>query len=410
MRRVVIVGTGVVSPLGIGTDSFEEKLFKGESGIDTIPEFVDMELPVTFGGKVWDWSDEDHFDRRTARRLDPFSKFAIVAAREAWKMANLKGYDPYRAGVIFATGMGGIQTLENQHQRMLDRGPRAVSAVAIPMIIPNMAAAGISMHLSLRGPSFAPTTACAASLDAIGLAYRLIKAGIIDIAVAGGTDAALTPFGISGFASARALSRRNNDPKRASRPFDKDHDGFVMSEGAAAVVLADLETAIKNDAPILAEIVGYGATSDAHHVTAPHPDGIPQAEAIKMALQEAKISPKDVDYINAHGTSTPANDKTETKVIKNAFGEYAYKVNISSTKSMTGHLLGAAGAIEVIATVLAIKRGEIPPTINFEEPDPECDLNYTPNTPVKKEITYAVKESFGFGGHNAVLVIRRWDA
>ncbi len=407
--RVVITGMGAVSPLGVGLEKFKEGIFAGKNGIDTIPEFVEWELPVTFGGRAWDYKDEDHFDRKESRRLDRFSKFAIVAALEAWNDAGIKEFDPYRVATIIATGMGGLETLEKNKEILLKKGPRYVSALSVPMLIPNMGTANVSLKLGLKGPSFTPVTACASSLDAIGLAYRLIKAGVVDMAVVGGTEAGLTPLGVSGFASARALSRKNDDPKHASRPFDKGHDGFVMAEGGAVLILENLEHALKRDARIYAEIVGYGATADAYHITAPNPDADTQAKAIELALGEAGISPEDIDYINAHGTSTPANDTTETKVIKKALGEHAYKVKISSTKSMTGHLLGAAGAIEAIATVLAINEGKIPPTINFEEPDPECDLDYTPNQAVEHEIRYALKESFGFGGHNSAVVFKRWE-
>ncbi len=407
--RVVITGMGAVSPLGVGLEKFKEGIFAGKNGIDTIPEFVELGLPVTFGGRAWDYKDEDHFDRKESRRLDRFSKFAIVAALEAWNDAGIKEFDPYRVATIIATGMGGLETLEKNKEILLKKGSRYVSALSVPMLIPNMGTANVSLKLGLKGPSFTPVTACASSLDAIGLAYRLIKAGVVDMAVVGGTEAGLTPLGVSGFASARALSRRNDDPKHASRPFDKGHDGFVMAEGGAVLILENLEHALKRDARIYAEIVGYGATADAYHITAPNPDADTQAKAIELALGEAGISPEDIDYINAHGTSTPANDTTETKVIKKALGEHAYKVKISSTKSMTGHLLGAAGAIEAIATVFAINEGKIPPTINFEEPDPECDLDYTPNQAVEHEIRYALKESFGFGGHNSAVVFKRWE-
>ncbi len=407
--RVVVTGMGAVSPLGIGVDKFREGIFSGKNGVDTIPELVEWGMPVTFGGKVWDYKDEDFFEKKEARRLDKFSKFAIVAAEEAWKDADIKDYDPYRVATIVATGMGGLETLEKNKEVLLKKGPRYVSALTIPMLIPNMAGANIALRLGLKGQSFTPVTACASSLDAIGIAYRLLKSGTADMAVVGGTEASITPLGISSFASARALSRRNNDPKHASRPFDKDHDGFVMAEGAAVLVIEALEHAMKRGAKIYAEIVGYGATSDAYHITAPNPEADTQAKAIEIAIKEAGIGPEDIDYVNAHGTSTPANDTTETKVLKKALGEHAYKVHISSTKSMTGHLLGGAGAIESIATILAINESIVPPTINFEEPDPECDLNYTPNEAVKKDIRYALKESFGFGGHNSAVIFKRWE-
>lgn len=406
--RVVITGMGAVSPLGVGVKKFEEGIFSGRSGIDTVPELVEWGLPVTFGGKVWDYRDEDFFDRKDARRLDRFSKFAIVAAQEAWNDASIKDFDPFRVATIIATGMGGLETIERAKEVLMKKGPRYVSALSVPMLIPNMASANVSLRLGLKGPSFTPVTACASSLDAIGIAYKLLKMGMADVAIAGGAEASMTPLGISGFASARALSRRNDDPKHASRPFDKDRDGFVMSEGAAVLVLETLDHAMRRGARIYAEIVGYGATSDAYHITAPNPKGDTQAMAISLALQEAGIAPEDIDYVNAHGTSTPANDVMETKVLKKALGDHAYKVHISSTKSMTGHLLGAAGAIESIVSVLAIIRGMVPPTINLENPDPECDLNYTSMKPVKKDINYVLKESFGFGGHNSVVIYKRW--
>jgi len=288
---------GAVSPLGVGVKKFEEGIFSGRNGIDTIPELVEWGLPVTFGGKAWDYKDEDFFDRKEARRLDRFSKFAIVAAQEAWNDASIRDFDPFRVTTVIATGMGGLETIEKNKEILMKKGPRYVSALSVPMLIPNMASANVSLRLGLKGPSFTPITACASSLDAIGIAYKLLQMGMADVALAGGTEAGMTPLGISGFASARALSRRNDDPKHASRPFDKDRDGFVMAEGAAVLVLETLDHAMRRGARIYAEIVGYGATSDAYHITAPNPECDTQAMAIKLALQEAGISPEDIDYV-----------------------------------------------------------------------------------------------------------------
>ncbi len=408
-RRVVITGLGVVSPVGSSVEKFWENITAGKSGIGRITKFNPEGFPVQIAGEVKDFNPSDYFDRKEARRTDPFIQFAVGAATQAVKSARLDSadVDKERVGVLIGSGIGGLTTIEEQHSVLLNKGPRRVSPYCVPMEIINMASGIVSIRFGFKGPNISVVTACATGTHAIGEAYRTILYGDADVMVAGGAESCITPLSIAGFAAAKALSTRNDDPEKASRPFDKNRDGFVMGEGAGIVILEEYEHAKRRGAPILAEIVGYGTSGDAYHMTAPAPGGEGAARAMSNALRDAGISPEDIDYINAHGTSTKFNDLYETMAIKSVFGEHAYKVKISSIKSMIGHLLGAAGGVEVVASVMAIRTGTIPPTINYEEPDPECDLDYTPNKAVKADITYVLKNSFGFGGTNACLVLKK---
>jgi 3-oxoacyl-[acyl-carrier-protein] synthase II len=343
--------------------------------------------------------------------MDLVTQYALYATYEAILDAGLSEgkFDPYRAGVIFSSGIGGIKTLEEEVIKLKEQGPRRVSPFLVPMMIVDITPGHIAMRYGFKGPNYSVVSACASSAHAIGDAYRLIKYGDADIVIAGGAEAPITPIGLAGFCSMRALSTRNDEPEKASRPFDKERDGFVMAEGAGAVVLEELEHALKRGAKIYAEVVGYGATADAYHITAPHPEGEGAVNSMRLAIEEAGISPEEVSYINAHGTSTPLNDAAETKAIKKLFGEYAYKIPVSSTKSMTGHLLGAAGAVEFIATVMSVYTDKIHPTRNYEFPDPECDLDYVPGTYRELTVNYALSNSFGFGGHNASLLVKKYS-
>lgn len=410
-RRVVITGMGVVSPVGVGLNTYWESLKNGQSGIVPVTKFDTSDSPVKIGGEVpADFNPEDFLDKKEIRRLDNFSIYALIAAEEAIRHAGLEDGIPDmdRFGVVVGSGVGGLLTMEEQNRRLLNRGPRGVSPLFIPMYILDIAAGHISMKWGIKGPNYAVVSACATGTTAIGDALRHIQHGDAEIIIAGGTEACITPIAYAGFTNMRALSRRNEEPEKASRPFDADRDGFVMGEGAGLVILEELEHAEKRGAEIHAELIGYGATADAYHITAPAPGGEGAIRAMSRAVKDGGIEPDEVDYINAHGTSTPFNDRTETDAIKTLFGEHAYELNVSSTKSMTGHLLGAAGGIEAIATVMAIMENTIPPTINYETPDPECDLNYTPNTAIEKSVSVTMSNTFGFGGHNAVLLFREW--
>lgn len=409
MNRVVITGVGIISPLGTGKEKFWTSLVSGKSGINPVTRFPAAEFPTRIAGEVKDFQVEDYLDRREAKRMDRFAQYAVAASRMAVADAglNLEDEDPERIGVIFGTGIGGIETLEEQHQILLEKGPNRVSPFFVPMMIANMGAAQISIALGARGPNYTVVNACASSANAIGDAFRLIQRGGADVVITGGSEASVTPMALSGFCAMKALSTRNEEPEKASRPFDKMRDGFVLSEGAGVVILESLEHATKRGARIYAEFVGYGCTADAYHITAPAPGGTGPARAMALALQDAGLPPSMVSYINAHGTSTDLNDRYETEAIKRVFGEYAYRIPVSSTKSMTGHLLGAAGAVELIACILAVENGVIPPTINYEYPDPECDLDYVPNTARQAKLDVVMSNSFGFGGHNVSLVIRR---
>ncbi len=406
-RRVVITGLGTVNSLCNDVPGFWRGLLAGKSGVGSIEQFDTSAFKVHFGGEVKDFHPETVMDSKTARRLDRFAQFALVASLSAVKDSGLEfgKEDPYRCGVIIGSGIGGLNEFEDQHGRYLKDGPGRISPFVIPKMIANSAAGCLSIHFGLNGPNTAISTACTSAAHAIGDAYRNIQWGHADVMIAGGSEAAITHMGLGGFIAARALSMRNEDPATASRPFDKDRDGFVLSEGAGTVILEEFEHARKRGAPIYAEILGVGNTADAHHITAPHPCGTGASQAMRLALQDARLNPADVQYINAHGTSTPLGDEAESKAIKLVFGEHARKVAISSTKSMIGHLLGASGGVELIATVLSIKHSVIHPTINYHTPDPACDLDYVPNTARETPVRRAISNSFGFGGHNCTLVV-----
>lgn len=410
-KRVVVTGVGVISPVGTGKEKFWNSLVQGKSGIDLITRFNCDDFPTKIAGEVKDFNPEDYIEKKELKRLDRFTQFAVAATKMAFEDADLSpaSIDSNRTGVIMGSGIGGSETWEEQHNILIQKGPKRVSPFFIPMMIANMASGQVSIAFNLKGPNFTVVTACASGTNAIGEAFRILQRNEADIMVAGGAEAPITPLSLAGFSSMKALSTRNDEPHRASRPFDRDRDGFVMGEGAGVIVLETLEHAIKRNARIYAEVIGYGSTADAYHLTQPAPEGEGAARAIKAAILDAGIRPEDVDYINAHGTSTPLNDKFETMAIKNAFGEHAYKLAVSSTKSMTGHLLGAAGAVEIIATVLTVANGEIPPTINYDNGDPECDLNYVPNKSIKRPVMIAMSDSMGFGGHNACVAMRKWQ-
>ncbi len=410
-RRVVITGLGPITPIGSGKEEFWNALCKGKSGIGRLTFFDVSSFSSQIAGEVKDFIPEELIGRKEARRMDRFAQFAVVAAMMAVEDAKLEmeKEDVDQMGVVVGSGIGGIGTLEAQNKVLLEKGPRKISPFLIPMLLIDLAPGQISIHLGLKGPNYSLTSACATATHCIGDAFRVIQRGEAEVMVAGGSEAALTPLGFGGFCAARALSTRNEKPEKASCPFDKKRDGFIMSEGAGIVVMERLEHAQKRNAHIYAEVVGYGASGDAYHITAPAPEGEGAARAVKSALADAGLSPEEVDYINAHGTSTLLNDKYETMSIKTVFGEHAYKLAVSSTKSMTGHLLGAAGGIELISTVLTIEKGIIPPTINYEDPDPDCDLDYVPNVAREAEVKVALSNSLGFGGHNVALVVKKYE-
>lgn len=406
--RVVVTGIGLVTPIGSDRKTTWDSLLEGKSGIDYISLFDAEGYESRIAAEVNDFDPATLLGRKQARRLDRFAQFACVAALEALEDAGIEmtSEDPDRVGVLIGSGVGGIITITEQHKILLNRGPKRVSPFLVPMMLGDMASGQVSMMIGAKGPNFSTVSACATGTDSIGEALEMIRRGRADVIIAGGTEAAICEIGIAGFNSCMALSTRNDDPQAASRPFDSGRDGFVLGEGAGLLVLESLEHAEKRGANVLVEISGYGASSDAHHVTQPHPEGEGAARAMKWAIEDAGLKPEDVDYINAHGTSTPLNDKFETIAMKRMYGDHAYKLAISSTKSMTGHLLGAAGGIEAAFSVLAIKEGVIPPTINIDDPDPECDLDYVPNTAVKQDVNVAMSNSLGFGGHNASLVFK----
>ncbi|MCS7238552.1 MAG: beta-ketoacyl-ACP synthase II [Thermoguttaceae bacterium] len=406
-RRVVITGMGLVTPLGCHVPTVWERLVRGESGIRRISLFDASQFRSQIGGEVSDFYPEQYIPDKEVKRLDRFTQFALVAAIDAVRDAGLdfSKEDPTRCGVIIGSGVGGLREIELQHLRMLDKGPEKVSPYTVPKMMANAASGQVSIHFGLTGPSGAVATACASAANAVADAARSIRHGETDIVITGGSEAAVTPLGLAAFSAMRALSERNDDPPRASRPFDAQRDGFVLSEGAGIVVLEELEHARKRGARIYAELLGFGTTSDATHITQPDKDGVGAARAMALALQDGGVSPEEVGYINAHGTSTPLGDQAETVAIKKVFGDYAKRVSISSTKSQIGHLLGASGGVELIFTVLAIVHGVVPPTINYETPDPECDLDYTPNVARERDISVALSNSFGFGGHNACLLV-----
>ncbi|HZD60085.1 MAG TPA: beta-ketoacyl-ACP synthase II [Anaerolineae bacterium] len=410
-RRVVITGMGPFTSVGIGNEEFWSNLVKGSSGIGPITLFKPEGYTTTIGGEIPAFNAADFMGAKEARRMDRFQQLAVAATSIALKDAGLE-ITPDIAdatGVIVGSGTGGLGTMENQHQVLVEKGPRRVSPFLIPMMITDLAAGQISILFGARGPNVCTVSACASSSHAIGEAYEMIKRGIADTMITGGAEAPITPLGVAAFCAARTLSTRNDEPERASRPFDIDRDGFVMAEGAGILIIEELSRAKARGAKIYAEIIGYGATGDAYHITQPDPSGSGAMRAMKMAIDTAGIGMEDVDYINAHGTSTEIGDIAETKAIKNLFRDRAYDLLISSTKSMTGHLLGAAGAIEIIASALAVENGVVPPTINLDTLDPQCDLNYVPHKAVKRNIRIALSNSFGFGGHNASIIIKKFE-
>ena len=411
-RRVVVTGFGCLTPVGNDVATTWRSLLAGKSGAGPITKFDATTFPVRFAAEVKGFDPVVFMDRKEAKRADAYTQYAVAAAVQAMQDAGFaegNGYDPERTGVIIGSGIGGLRSFEEQHDVYKKRGPSKISPFFIPMFIADIAAGIVSMRFNAKGPNYATVSACATSAHAIGDAFRTIQYGDADIILSGGAEATVTPMAIGGFANMKALSERNDSPATASRPFDATRDGFVMGEGSGVVVLEELEHAKKRGARIYAEIVGYGATGDAYHLTAPAPDGEGAQRAMRRAMQDAGLGPADVQYINAHGTSTPANDLNETKAIKAVFGEHAKRLNVSSTKSATGHMLGAAGAVEFIFSALAVREGKVPPTINYETPDPDCDLNYTPNEAAARDMTAALSNSFGFGGHNVTLAVRRYS-
>ncbi|MEM7786260.1 MAG: beta-ketoacyl-ACP synthase II [Bacteroidota bacterium] len=414
-RRVVVTGLGALTPIGNTVPAFWEAMMAGQSGAAPITHFDASDYPTTFACEVKGFDPGDHLDRKEARRLDRFAQYAIVAADEALADAGLDtaamtADQKARTGVVMGSGIGGMKLFQDQVVGFAEHGPRRLSPFFVPMMIIDMAPGLISMRHGLHGPNYATVSACATANNAIADAALVIAAGLADTMVAGGTDASITQIGLAGFGNMKALSTRNGDPEAASRPFDATRDGFVMGEGAGALILEDYDHATARGAQIYAEILGLGMSADAHHISAPHPEGLGAKMAMQQAIQTARIDPSDVGYLNMHGTSTPLGDVAETKAIKAVFGEHAYAMNLSSTKSMTGHLLGAAGAVEAIASILAMRYGRVPPTINFETADPACDLNYTFNAPQDRDVTVALSNAFGFGGHNTCVVFRKVEA
>ena len=411
IERVVVTGIGILSPLGLDIDTTWENLVAGKSGIDYITLFDPELFETKFAGEVKGFEPADYINHKDARRMDRFAQLAVAAGIQAVKHSGLQinADNQDNIGVIIGCGIGGLTTLYEQVKVLIEKGPSRVSPFLAPMMISDIAAAQVSIHLGVKGPNLCTTSACSSGSDAIGAACELIKHGDAEVMLAGGTEAIINPVGISAFNALKALSTRNSEPKLASRPFDAERDGFVTSEGAAVLILENLTHARKRGANILAEIVAYGATADSHHVTQPLEDGAGAARAMQIALKKAGMPPGDIDYINAHGTSTQLNDAMETKAIKTVFGDYAKRVPISSTKSMTGHLIGCAGAAEAAFCIMTIQNGIIPPTINLTHPDPECDLDYVPNVARRVKVTTALSNSFGFGGHNSVLILQRYS-
>lgn len=411
LRRVVVTGMGMLSPVGKTAPESWESVRNGKSGIARITRFDASDYYAQIAAEVKNYDPLDYFDRKEVRKYDPYIQYALIAAEEAVtdSTLDLEKLDKNRAGAFISSGIGGIFTIEANKMSLVNRGAHRVSPFFLPAALANLASGQISIKFGLKGPNLAGVTACAASTHSIGDSFKIIQRGDADVMVAGGAEYPITELGIAGFSVMKALSTRNDEPEKASRPFDKDRDGFVAGEGAAVLILEDLEHAVKRGAHIYAEITGYGYTSDAFHMTAPDPDGDGGTRTMAMAIEDAQIKPEDIDYINAHGTSTPLNDKTETLAIKRVFGDHAYKLNVSSTKSMTGHILGATGATEAAFTVHAIQDSFIPPTINYETKDDECDLNYTPNKGVEKDMTYALSNSFGFGGTNGTLLFKKFE-
>jgi 3-oxoacyl-[acyl-carrier-protein] synthase II len=409
-KRIVITGVGVVTPIGIGNAEFTKALKEGKSGAYNIESFDTRAYTTQFAAIVRDFEPEQFVEKKKIKKMAKFTQFGFAAAKMAVEDSDLdfSKDDLSRIGVITGTGIGGLDVIEEEEQTLLSKGPRRVSPFLIPMIITNMLPSEIAINYGFTGPNYAVTSACASSNHAIGDALRLLRSGDADVIVSGGSEGAIVPLGLAGFCSIKALSQRNEDPQKASRPFDKNRDGFVMGEGAGIVVLETLEHALNRGAKIYAELAGYGASDDAYHITAPEPEGKATILAMEKAIADAGVSKDEIDYINAHGTSTALNDKTETLAIKKVFGDKAYKIPISSTKSMTGHLLGGSAGVELAATVFGMQEDFIPPTINYETPDPDCDLDYVPNKMRKQKITCALSNSLGFGGHNATIVIKKY--
>ncbi|NWF98187.1 MAG: beta-ketoacyl-ACP synthase II [Nitrospirae bacterium] len=409
-RRVVVTGLGMITPLGIGVKKSWENLIAGKSGIRRITQFDASSFPTQIAGEVEGFNPEDYIEPKEIKKMDRFIHFAIAAAQMAMDDSGLKitEANAERTGVIVGSGIGGLNSIEYYHNVYLQKGPRRITPFFIPMLVVNLASGQISIRFGAKGPNSAVVTACATGSHAIGDAFKIIQRGDADIMIAGGSESVITPLAIGGFNAMKALSTRNNEPEKASRPFDIDRDGFVMGEGSGIVILESLEYALNRGANIYAEIAGYGMSSDAYHITAPSPNGEGAVRCMRMAIKDAGVEPSEVNYINAHGTSTKYGDEIETNAIKTLFGEHAYKIPISSTKSMTGHLLGAAGGVESVISILCIKKGIIPPTINLTNPDPECDLDYVPNTARKADVSCCLSNSFGFGGTNACLLFKKY--
>lgn len=410
-RRVVVTGLGLVTPLGIGVDATWKNLCAGRSGIGPITRFDATEYDVKIAAEVRDFQVEDFIDKKTAKHLEYFVQYAVAAAKMAFDDAGLvvDESNDTRIASITGCGLGGLPTIEKYHQILLERGAKKITPFFIPMVIPNMGAGQISIIFKLKGPNLSVTTACAAGTHAVGEAYRSIQRGDCDVAVTGGSESVICPMAVGGFNAMKALSTRNDEPEKASRPFDRDRDGFVIGEGGGILILEELEHAQARGAKIYAEVVGYGLSGDGYHIAAPPEDGEGAVRCIRMALETAGLAPQDIDYVNAHGTSTPLNDQGETRALKTVFGDHAYQLAVSSTKSMTGHLLGGAGGIEAVFTALSIFHQTAPPTMNLDNPSPECDLDYVPNVARKMPIRAAISNSFGFGGTNAVLVMKRYE-
>ncbi len=411
MRRVVVTGLGCVSPVGTGTQKAWQSITAGKSGISTITRFDATDFPVRIAGEVKDFDPSPYIEKKELKKMDLFIQYAVVAACEAFEDSGYRITEDNaeRVGVYIGAGIGGLPAIEHWHNVLKEKGPSRITPFFIPMVIINLASGQVSIKLGAKGPNSCAVTACATGAHSIGDAFRLIQTGEADCMIAGGAESTITPLCIAGFNAMKALSQRNDEPERASRPFDKDRDGFVVGEGAGVLVLEELESARRRGAKIYAEVVGYGLNSDAYHITQPAPEGEGAARCMELALKNAGLTPEDIDYINAHGTSTYYNDLNETEAIKKVFGEHAKRLMVSSTKSMTGHLLGAAGGVEAVFTVLAIKEGVVPPTINYETPDEGCDLDYVPKEARKASLRAAMSNSFGFGGTNAVLVFKRFE-
>jgi len=411
-KRVVVTGLGAITPIGMGKQEFWQALLEGKSGIAKITRFDSTDYTTQIAGEVKNFDATQYIDKKEAKRMDRFTQFAVVAAKMALEDSgiDLTAENLQRIGTVVGTGIGGIDTLNDQYKVLFDKGPSRISPFFVPMMIANMAAGQVSINMGLQGPCSCVITACATGTNAIGDAFKIIQRGDADVMFAGGTEAAVSPAAMAGFCAMKALSTRNDEPEKASRPFDRNRDGFVMGEGAGVVVLESLEHAQARGAAIYAEISGYGSNADAYHITAPAPEGVQAARCMELAIKDAGLQTTDVDYINAHGTSTPLNDKNETLAIKSLFGDHAAKLAISSIKSMTGHLLGASGGIEFIAAALTVSNDIIPPTINYENPDPELDLDYVPNKARKQAVNVALSNSFGFGGHNATLLVKKFQA